>query len=531
MRRGRTATRGQRRLDATKGRRRAVLGTLVAIVVLSSAAVQPARAGTYVIRNCDVPGQPYAPLGPWTIPYGEYPELTISDECATGGGVTFNVVGSQPLPAGVMTVGIAKPTGPGGQIELVKATFWYSARLVGSGQPLSFWTRGYRSADSYYHGLQNPPPGSENLVGEQVMEPGTVAFRVGLGCGPLADPPCVSANPVPLVIRGVELTLDENAPPFVLAPSGTLVEAGPRSGAQTLAVSASDAQSGVRQIEVLLGESVVATRDITPRCAYADFTACPATVDESLQVDTRAVANGSHQLTVRVRDAAGNQRLTYGTSPVEVANAAAKPLTTYSIVSAFKGTSRSTLTVAYGRRVSLQGRLTEGSQPVPAGTSIDLLERDGRRGSPEKLARSVVTKSDGSFSIGLSTSRPSRTIRVAYRPAGGGEVVSRPLKLRVWAAARVRASLLGRLIRFRGTVVSGPIPKGGKRVQMQGRSPGSAWTTFKTLRTNNKGRFSGTYRLRVRRPGVVLKVRAIVPSESSYGYLSSQSRAVTLRVR
>ena len=95
----------------------------------------------------------------------------------------------------------------------------------------------------------------------------------------------------------------------------------------------------------------------------------------------------------------------------------------------------------------------------------------------------------------------------------------------------MKASLRGRVVRFSGKVLSGPIPKAGKRVQMEGRSPGSAWTTFKNLRTDKKGRFSGTYRLRVRRPGVVLKVRAIVPSETGYGYLGSRSRAVTLRVR
>ena len=75
------------------------------------------------------------------------------------------------------------------------------------------------------------------------------------------------------------------------------------------------------------------------------------------------------------------------------------------------------------------------------------------------------------------------------------------------------------------------MPKGGKRVQMEGRSPGSAWTRFKSVRTDSKGRFSGAYRLRVRRPGVVLKVRAVVPTETGYGYLGSRSRAVTLRVR
>ena len=75
------------------------------------------------------------------------------------------------------------------------------------------------------------------------------------------------------------------------------------------------------------------------------------------------------------------------------------------------------------------------------------------------------------------------------------------------------------------------MPKGGKRVQMEGRSPGSAWTAFKDVRTDEKGRFSGTYRLRVRRPGVLLRIRAVVPSETGYGYIGSRSRAVSLRVR
>ena len=103
--------------------------------------------------------------------------------------------------------------------------------------------------------------------------------------------------------------------------------------------------------------------------------------------------------------------------------------------------------------------------------------------------------------------------------------------MRVRAASRLRATLRGRVVRFSGRVLSGPIPRRGKRVLMEGRSPGSAWTQFKSLRTDRKGRFSGTYRLRVRRPGVALKIRAVVPSESGYGYLSSRSRAVTLRVR
>jgi hypothetical protein len=168
---------------------------------------------------------------------------------------------------------------------------------------------------------------------------------------------------------------------------------------------------------------------------------------------------------------------------------------------------------------------------MAAGTPIELLERLDRKGKGEKSAARVATKADGSFSAVLSTNGPSRTVRLAYRPAGGSEIVSRPLRLRVRAASRLRATLRGRVISFSGRVLSTPILKRGKKVVMEGRSPGSAWTQFKSLRTDRGGRFSGTYRLRVRRPGVVLKIRAVLPSENGYGYVTARSRAVMLRVR
>lgn len=529
--------------DTSSSRSRTTLALIVTVSVLctSATAAQPADAGTYVMRNCNVPGQPYAPLGPWTMPdpQGAYQDLTISDNCATGSGVSFILGDSQQLPGGgFRTIGIYEPTGPRSTIKFVKAILHYAARLAGSGQSLSFWTGEYRWGVGAFPGLSNGPPGSENLVGEQLLAPDTTEFRVGVGCGPAptsaAEPPCTAANRVPLTIRGMEVTLSEDEPPFVLPPSGALVEGGPRSGIETLSISASDPQSGIKQIDVLLGESVVASRDLTSRCPESDFTVCPASVEATLQIDTRAIANGTHRLTVRVRDAAGNVRTVQSTRAVYITNESptgsltAKP---YTIAVRFTGTARSTTTVPYGHRLTLRGRLSRGSDSVPAGTRVEVLERLGRRGARERSTRSVTTQPDGSFSIGLATSRPSRVVRLAYRPSAGGQTFSRALKLRVMAGSRVRATLRGRVVRFSGRVLSGPIPVGGKRVQMEGRSPGSAWTPFKSLHTDNNGRFSGTYRLRVRRPGVVLKIRAVVPSETGYGYVGSRSRAVSLRVR
>jgi hypothetical protein len=335
----------------------------------------------------------------------------------------------------------------------------------------------------------------------------------------------------------MEVTLSEDKLPEVSRPTGTLLTRGPQRGVRTVSYSAGDPQSGLTRIDVLLDSRIVKSIDLTPRCSYSDFTVCPSSDDQTLEIDTHAVPNGLYDLALRVTDAAGNQQIVHGERAVEIANeapaasAASTNALRYAVAANFKGTSRRTLTVPYGRRVSLRGRLTQGSQAAAANSPIEVLERPDRRGAHEKLARTIKTKADGSFSIGLATSRPSRIIRLAYRPAGGGQVVSRALKLRVIAASRVRATLRGRMVRFSGKVLSGPIPKGGKRVQMEGRSPGSAWTPFKNLRTDKQGRFSGTYRLRVRRPGVVLKVRAVVPSEAAYGYLGSRSRAVSLRVR
>jgi hypothetical protein len=251
-----------------------------------------------------------------------------------------------------------------------------------------------------------------------------------------------------------------------------------------------------------------------------------------LQVDTHAVENGPHRLTLRVQDAAGNERMVDTAHVVEVLNEPIpESVAPLSVVAKFSGTSRTMITVPYGRHLVVRGRVMQESEPVAAGVPLEVVERLDRKGSHEKVASRVETKADGSFTLVVPTNRPSRVMRLAYRGPNGSQVISRTLKVRVRAASRLRATLRGRVVRFSGRVLSGPLPKRGKRLLMEGRSPGSAWTQFEILRTDRHGRFSGTYRLRVRRPGVVLKVRAVVPSENGYGYVASRSRAVALRVR
>lgn len=516
-----------------------IVATSLAVVVAMIGS-ERATAGTYVMRNCSVPGHPSAPLYPWQAWDIPRPNVSMVDACQTGGGFAVTVGGSRQIAGGDGGgISLHRPRlGPHSQIAFVKMVVWYAARLAGSGQPMYFSSWDMRSDGFSYTGLLNGPPGSENVVAEHQFTPDTTGVNVKVVCGAeggvVSPEPCVAAHAVPLLIRGMEVTLSEDVPPIILRPSGSLLDGGVQSGVRTLTYSASDVQSGLSRIDVLLGESVVASNDLQARCAHSDFTVCPASEAGNLQIDTRTVANGLHPVTVRARDAAGNVQEIRADRAVEVANHATEAsvaMPDYKISARFKSTSRSTLTVPYGRRVSIRGRLTQSSRPVAAGSLIDVLERRDGRGPREVSSARVKTNAVGSFSVRLSTNRPSRTLRVAFRPTADTQIVSRPLRLRVRAASRVRASLRGRLVRFSGRVLSGPVPPTGKRLVMEGRSPGSTWTAFKTLRTDRKGRFAGTYRLRVRRPGVRLKIRAVVPREDGYGYVGSRSPAVTFLVR
>ena len=494
-----------------------------------------AHAGLYVMRNCDVPGRGYSSIGSWrTIEMAS--GIAMTNRCASGGGIAFEFTGSRLVPAGAgPMLALARPTsGAQSEIKFIKATVWYAARLAGTGGPLHFHSLYFDAARDYHLGVSNGPPGAENLVLEQQFSPiDTTLYKIGLSCGLPTGPSgadCLAADNVPLQIRGMEVTLSEDSQPIVSQTGGTVLEGGHQSGIRTLTYSVFDRQSGLTKVDVLLGDAVVASRDLTARCTYDDFTVCTQSDDATLAVDTRAVPNGTHPLTLRVYDAATNERVVNVANAVDVRNEIDLdgPAT---LAARFAGSTRATLTAPFSRRVSIRGQLTGASPLGRDGAQIDVLTQTDRRGAREVVTGRVRTRADGTFSYVLPRSQPSRAIRLAYRPHGPGGAASPRLRLRVRAASNLRASLRGRIIRFSGRVLSRPLPQAGKRVMMEGRAPGFAWSVFRSLRTDRKGRFRGKYRLPIRRPGVKLEVRAVIPTENGYPYLRYRTRAVRLRVR
>lgn len=496
-----------------------------------------AQAGTYVIRSCNVPGHATAPITPWKASL--VPNVTLFDNCAAGGGFGLTFPGLRSM--GIRTeasLSLAEPDA----MELRRIRLWFVARLTNTAN------------GSELHATVALPTSDNSGVFEEVWAPGiskldrpfdqeladTVrGIKLGLRCieVPL-EPPymnCLPSDVNPIEVQGAELTIEENGEPAATVTGGTLFTEGAVSAIRTLTYSSTDHQSGIKTIEVVIGDTVVAVKNLT--CIYSDFTPCPSADADSLAIDTRKVPDGIHPAILRTTDAAGNQtsmqvqliNVQNPGTPADVV--AAEQTETARLTARFAQTKRPTMIVPFGRRVTVRGRLFDDESKSGLGnTKIEVLQRSGTR---ERSVGSTRTHANGSFTYRRSIRGPTRTLRFVYRPQAGGRVAaaSPTLKLRVRAESGLRVSLRGRLVRFSGQIRTRPLPGRGKQVRLQGRTTGFAWATFAIKRADRRGRFSGRYRLPVRRPGVRLEIRVWVPSERGYRYLSYRGKARKLRVR
>ena len=298
-------------------------------------------------------------------------------------------------------------------------------------------------------------------------------------------------------------------------------------------------KSGIARISAVIGSTVVGTADFAAECEHADFAACPQTRSGSIAVDTRKVPNGTHPLALRVIDAAGNEQAVQALTVVQVDNGPGGGASRLDgsgaqnirLSASFASNRRSSLTVRYGSRVIIRGRLTRSSGEPIGDARVEVEERPTSVNARVRQS-DLTTAPDGTFTYAIPRRATSRSLKFKYRvDPNDNNVVVRRLKLRVKASSTLRVSLHGILVRYRGRVLTRPLPRAGKRVEIQGRAPGGGWKTFAQRRTNRHGYFSGTYRLRVYRPGVHLQFRVRVPSESGYSFVGHAGRPVMRIVR
>jgi hypothetical protein len=191
------------------------------------------------------------------------------------------------------------------------------------------------------------------------------------------------------------------------------------------------------------------------------------------------------------------------------------------------GSTARRIRVRSGRRIAIVGHLTDvtgaGIPDARVGAAWRIVGRDW-------VARpGVRTGSDGRFVYVLPPG-PSRDVRFTYFAFSDSRAVELSNVVRADARAPLtiradRRHVSGdRLVRLSGRVGAGPIPRAGLLVTLQGFQTGFGWRTFRTVRTDRRGRWSTTYRFRS--SGGRFGFRAVVPRQGRFPFASSRSSGV-----
>jgi hypothetical protein len=146
------------------------------------------------------------------------------------------------------------------------------------------------------------------------------------------------------------------------------------------------------------------------------------------------------------------------------------------------------------------------------------------------------TDVDGRFSVSVPAGASSRTLRFAYRahlddarPAATGALrLVTPAGIALHVSPHTAGA--GSSIFFRGRLRGGPIPRGGKQLVLEARSPGSPWIQFKVVRTDARGRYRASYRFKFPGPAdYSFRVRS--EAESDYPFAAGSSNVVGVHER
>ncbi len=189
------------------------------------------------------------------------------------------------------------------------------------------------------------------------------------------------------------------------------------------------------------------------------------------------------------------------------------------------------LVSAYGKAHTLEGRLTAPDGGAIAGASIDVSDVPASVGARTAGLPAARTNASGRFTLRVPRGLASGTLRLGYRShvADTTPVASRTLTLAVQVAAQLRVSptvsAAGHTIRFKGRLLGGSIPRGGKQLVLEARSPGNRWIQFDVIRTNPQGAFKASYRFRLPGP-VPYSFRVVSRFEADYPFLAGSSNVV-----
>jgi hypothetical protein len=525
---------------------------------------------TYAENTCQHPG------GALVAALGDQPARTANTDIATW---------ALGVPAGIhissATLWRAGDADGGAAINATYE-FWFA----GPSQSEVFDQCAYVSSCMTGRGEPGRPLAAENRIAVPSGHLGSHLY-MSASCGGVSEYNCPEgkgdANGYAAVVYlyAADMTLEQTVGPSAGNVGGELAGAPSISGTSDVTFSATDPGSGVYKVAFSIDGQVAQTSvpdENGGRCknvgqttdglpAFLYLQPCPASVSADLGFDTTRVANGTHHLVVSVIDAAGNAApvldrnvtianptppgpsapgsgATGSSGQASGGNAAASATapngsnaSAQAVLAVnWTATRRERLSCRYGRAQTITGQLTApGGAPI-GGAQIDLVALPSYAGARSIAMPSPYTGQDGRFTVNLPGGISSRTLRFAYRVHLGDTlpVATHTLTLSVEAGIALsispRTASVGHSIFFRGRLLGGSIPRGGKQLVLEARSPGSSWMEFNVIRADARGRYRARYRFRFPGPARY-QFRVLSEAEAAYPFAPGASNVVGVRER
>lgn len=316
-------------------------------------------------------------------------------------------------------------------------------------------------------------------------------------------------------------------PRFLSRPNGNLLTIRPGvRGVRYFHVRASDAR-GLTSVRLL---DIKASGGLAHYYKLCRGHSCPRRIDRRFRFDTRKIDNGVHVFYVEARDRDG-RRTDTGPWLVSTFNRGRPGGFAALAVSVHRGRRHArVLTVGYHEAGTIQGRLTGGAgQPLEL-AKVEIFNEQVLFGPTTKVAE-VYADAHGRFRWRMrwGTSR-NYTLTFSYQ---GTVVGAARVGLNVRAGVRARPThftLRGRhRLVVNGRAVGGPIPDGGLVVLLQALH-GRRWQTFSAGHTGSQGRFRLGYRF-IQAGRGSFRLRAVIPRQPSYPYVTGASKGFTVRLR
>jgi hypothetical protein len=564
------------------GRRSAWLATLLLLGVgLVLSFPSPARAGVYHLYSCRTPWGAPAPTSGWS---GSITGGWMFDpnSCASGGSLTAALDGEVAQPANVSVAQWAFGAAAGTQIGGAK--LWRSADVrsweAGNNSTVAWLAApeySYSSADVFEQcarfqgctevGNAASPMGHENLVEVPAGNlSGASHIYMNASCGGSNGTSCPavgSGYSVQVSLYAADITLVDNTPPTVSNVGGSLASGGTLSGVGDVSFSAADTGSGLYEAVFLVDGHAVSSQLLNSAggpCrnvggtsdgsnAFFEVEPCPLALSDDLSFDTALAPEGSHLLTVQLRDAAGNattilnRQVTFANhatgAPAGGSIGPGSPLALRGAANGTNASDEAKLAVRwassskevrvsrYGSVDRVTGRLgTTAGLPI-SGALLAVYGTPAYEGARTVLLARISTGTDGEFRYELPANVSSSALRFEYRshqndtvPVATGALT---LKVRAGLTLRIapRIASVGREIYFSGTLHGTPIPPGGKQLVLEASSD-REWIEFRTITTNARGRYKAGYRFKFPGP-VTYRFRVLCPHEADFPFLKGTS--------